>query len=66
MDWINLLVSILVFGVVVGLFLWAVKELPLIPDVVRQILRVVIIVLAVLAVIWMLTGHGPVIQLRRS
>lgn len=65
MDWIGLLVSILVFGVVVGLFLWAIQALPLIPDVIRQILRVVIIVIAVLAVIGMLTGRGPIIHLHR-
>lgn len=64
MDWISLIVTIIVFGLVVGLFLWALNALPLIPDVIRQILRVVIIVVSVLAVIGMLTGHGPILHLR--
>ena len=64
MDWISLIVTIIVFGLIVGLFLWAIQALPLIPDVIRQILRVVIIVVATLSVIGMLTGHGPIFHLR--
>lgn len=63
MNWVNLLVTIIVFAMVVGLFLWAVQALPLIPDVIRQILKVVIVVIAVLSVIGMLTGHAPYFHL---
>lgn len=57
MDLVSLVVTVIVIGLIVGLLLWAVASLPLIPDVIRQILRVFIVVIAALYVIAMLFGH---------
>lgn len=57
MDLVSLVVTVIVIGLVVGLLLWAVMSLPLIPDVIRQILKVFIVVVAALYVISLLFGH---------
>lgn len=54
---INLLITVIVVCMVVGLLLWAIANLPFIPAPMGQILRVVIIVVACLWLIGVLLGH---------
>jgi hypothetical protein len=53
---IHLLILVIVVGLVVGLFLWALANLPFIPAPMAQIIRVVIIVVACLWLIDILFG----------
>lgn len=55
---LNLVITVIVIGLIVWLFLWALNSLPLIPDMIRQIIRVFIVVVACLYVINILLGHG--------
>jgi hypothetical protein len=65
MDWIGFLVSIVIVCMVIGLFLWAIANLPFIPAPMAQILRVVIVVIGCLWLIGALAGHGPYWHLHR-
>jgi hypothetical protein len=58
---LNLIVSVIVVALVVGLFLWALANLPFIPAPMAQIIRVFIIVVACLWLISILFGSfgGP-------
>lgn len=59
MNWANVLLEIVVIAVIAGLFNWAVQAMPFIDPSIKQILRVVIVVVSVLAVLSILVGHGP-------
>ena len=55
---LNLIVTVIVGALVVGLLLWALSALPFIPAPMAQIIRVFIIVVACLWLIAALFGHG--------
>ena len=58
---LNLIVSVIVVALVVGLMLWALANLPFIPAPMAQIIRVFIVVIACLWLISILFGvvGGP-------
>jgi hypothetical protein len=57
---IGLILTVIVVSMVIGLFWWAVGELPFIPAPMAQIIRVVIIVGGCLWLLGMLFGHGGI------
>lgn len=59
MNWANVLLDIVVIALVAGLFNWAIQSMPFIEPSVKQMLRVLIVVVTVLAVIAAVLGHGP-------
>lgn len=54
---INLILTVIVVAMVIGLLLWAIANLPFIPAQMAQILRVFIIVVGCLWLINVLFGH---------
>lgn len=65
MDLISLLVTVIVIGLVAGIFYWAVGALGIIPAPIGNVIRVFIVVVAALYVISILLGHShPVVLLK--
>lgn len=54
---INLILTVIVVAMVIGLLLWAIANLPFIPAPMAQILRVFIVVAGCLWLINLLFGH---------
>ncbi len=54
---VNLAIAILIVGLVVGLFVWAVRQATIIPDPFRQIAIVLVVVAACLLLLGVATGH---------
>jgi len=57
---IDLLVTVIVVSLVIGIFYWAVGALPFIPPPMAQIIKVVIVVVGCLWLIGALFGHGRI------
>ncbi len=55
---IDLLITVIVVALIIGIFYWAVGALPFIPAPMAQIIKVVIIVVGCLWLIGALFGHG--------
>lgn len=65
MDFVSLIVTVIVMGLVAGVLYWAVGALGIIPAPIANIIRVFIVVVCALAVIGSLFGHGPSFHLLR-
>ncbi len=54
---INLAIAIIVIGLVVGVLVWAINSLTIIPEPFRQVGRVLLILLGCLILVGMVFGH---------
>lgn len=59
----NTIISLIVFLIVLGLIWWLVKMLPL-PAPIDQIVQVLFIILAIVAVLGLFSGYVPPLHLR--
>lgn len=51
--------TLILVGLVVGVLIWAVKSLPLIPEPIKQIIVVLLVVIGVFWIIGSVTGYFP-------
>jgi hypothetical protein len=54
---INLAIAIIVIGLIVGLLVWAIKSLTIIPEPIKQIGVVLIVLVACLILLGVVFGH---------
>ncbi len=63
MDLISLLFTLIIVGVILGLVYWALGQLP-IPAPIKMVINVVLVLIIVIWLLSILTGHGHVPVIR--